>query len=427
MKIFIEPANEDWQKIIQRPVLDTTYLRDRVESILNDVKFNGDEALRRYTHQFDGVEILNIRVTEEEFENAETIPADLKSAIKQAAKNIYRFHKKQLVKPQVIETMPGVKCWRKSVAIEKVGLYIPGGTAPLFSSVLMLAIPAKIAGCPEIVICTPPNKDGKIHPAILFAAKLCGVSELYKVGGAQAIAALAFGTESVRKVLKILGPGNQFVTAAKSMVQLSGTSIDMPAGPSEVCIYADESAQPSFVAADLLSQAEHGADSQVLLICTNEQTLQHVLIEIKNQQNGLTRNQVIIKALQNSRAVVLKNESDAISLINAYAPEHLILSCKNASKVADKIINAGSVFLGNFSPESVGDYASGTNHSLPTNGFATTYSGVSVDTFVKKITYQKLSKKGLKNIAHTVQVMAHAERLDAHANAVAVRLQGIIK
>jgi histidinol dehydrogenase len=351
------------------------------------------------------------------------ISDELKAAIRQARDNISRFHQEQVKEESRIETMPGVECWRKSVGIDKVGLYIPGGTAPLFSTVLMLAIPAVIAGCKEIILCTPGNNKGEVHPAILYAANLVGISKIFKVGGAQAIAAMAYGTETIPSVYKIFGPGNQYVTAAKQLVQMQGIAIDMPAGPSEVCVWADETADPAFVAADLLSQAEHGPDSQVLLVSTQVVVVNKVIEEVSRQVHLLPRKNIAIKALENSKAVIVENFDTVIELINTYAPEHLILSCKDADEVAEKITNAGSVFIGHYSPESVGDYASGTNHTLPTNGFARAYSGVSVDSFVKKITYQKLSKEGLATISNTVVQMAEAEGLEAHANAVRVRMQ----
>jgi histidinol dehydrogenase len=349
----------------------------------------------------------------------------LKTAIQSAKVNIEIFHQAQLKKEEKIETMPGVWCWRKSVGIEKVGIYIPGGTAPLFSTVLMLGIPAKLAGCKEVILCTPPRKDGTVDPAILYAAGLVGIQQIYTIGGAQAIAAMAYGTATVPKVFKIFGPGNQYVTAAKQLVQQQGVAIDMPAGPSEVCVYADETAVPSFVAADLLSQAEHGADSQVLLIASNSNIVEQVQLELTQQLANLPRADFATKALGHSKAIVIASREDAIQLINAYAPEHLILSVDNALVVAEKIINAGSVFIGNYSPESVGDYASGTNHTLPTNGYAKAYSGVSVDSFVKKITFQQLTEMGLKNIAQTVIQMASGEQLEAHAQAVAIRVKDI--
>ncbi len=426
MKIYNNPAKENWQEIIQRPAMDTATLIGKVTPILAAVKANGDEALRSFSKQFDGVELSSLQVTAEEIAAASAMLSEaLKTAMQQAAKNIRTFHEAQLQPEQKIETMPGVRCWRKSVGVEKVGIYIPGGTAPLFSTVLMLAIPANIAGCKEIVLCTPPQKDGSIPPAILYAAQLTGITKIIKTGGAQAIAALAYGTESVPKVFKIFGPGNQYVTAAKQLVQQDGLAIDMPAGPSEVCVMADETAIPQFVAADLLSQAEHGPDSQVLLVASSGEVVQEVQLALEKQLALLPRKDFAAKALENSRAVVFENLDDAIELVNLYAAEHLIISMKDETAIADKIMNAGSIFLGNYSPESVGDYASGTNHTLPTNGYAAMYSGVSVDSFVKKITLQQLTENGLKNISSTVIAMAKAEGLQAHANAVRVRLTSL--
>ncbi len=423
MNIIINPSRSEWPDIIKRPVMDTQVIYKKVTQVMQEVQRNGDAALRKYTQQFDGVEISDLLVTDAEMENALAMaPDELKTAIQQAAGNIRTFHAKQIIHVEKTETMPGVVCWRKSVGIEKVGLYIPGGTAPLFSTVLMLGIPAQLAGCKEVILCTPPQKDGSIHPAVLYAAYTTGITKIIKSGGAQAIAAMAFGTESVPRVYKIFGPGNQYVTAAKQYVQQSGIAIDMPAGPSEVCVLADDSCVPAYVAADLLSQAEHGPDSQVLLVTTNESLAKQINIEMSKQLKLLPRRKTAEKALQKSCFVVMQNQDEVIALINEYAPEHLILSCRNDEAVAEKIINAGSVFLGNYSPESVGDYASGTNHTLPTNGFARTYSGVSVDSFVKKITLQKLTLDGLKNLYKTVTLMARAEGLEAHAKAVEVRM-----
>ncbi|MBN9295751.1 MAG: histidinol dehydrogenase [Filimonas sp.] len=422
MKLISYPERSVWKALLQRPTFDTAILQEKVKVVLEDVKENGDAALRKYTQQFDGVFLDSFAVTAQEFAEAvASLSDDLKQAIQQAVANIETFHQKQVSQPEIIETMPGVSCWRKSVGIEKVGLYIPGGTAPLFSTILMLGIPARIAGCKEIILCSPPNKEGKLHPAILFAAQLVGVTRLYKLGGVQAIGAMAYGTETVPQVYKIFGPGNQYVTCAKQLVQQQGIAIDMPAGPSEVCVMADETAEPAFVAADLLSQAEHGADSQVLLVSTQQNVIEQVQQELDKQLAALPRKDMAVKALENSKAIVLKTIEDAIDLVNEYAAEHLIISCKEDEAIAAKIINAGSIFLGNYSPESVGDYASGTNHTLPTNGFAKAYSGVSVDSFVKKITYQKLTQEGLQQIAQTVELMATAEGLDAHKNAVTVR------
>jgi histidinol dehydrogenase len=424
MNIYQNHPREEWQQIVQRPVFDTSTLRQRVRTVLNGVKKNGDKAIKRYTKQFDGIALNHFFVTVKEMAEAVALlPGDLKNAIQQAAENIRSFHEKQMLQHEVVETMQGIKCWRKSVAIEKVGLYIPGGTAPLFSTILMLGIPAQIAGCKEIILCSPPDKKGKLHPAILFAAQLVGVTRIFKIGGVQAIAAMAYGTATVTKVYKIFGPGNQYVTFAKQLIQQDGIAIDMPAGPSEVCVLADETANPVFVAADLLSQAEHGTDSQVILISTSLQTIEAVIEEIKEQLNKLRRKRIAIKALENSKAVLFKDMDDAIELVNEYAPEHLIISCKDEEAVAERIINAGSIFLGHYSPERVGDYASGTNHTLPTNGFAKIYSGVSIDSFVKKITYQRLTQEGLQNISDIVILMAEAEGLQAHAEAVRVRMK----
>jgi len=423
MKVIKSPKKEVWPKLLQRPVMDQLSLEKKVRKVLQKVKDGGDKALKKFTKDFDGARIRKIMVSEKEIIDATgKVAAELKEAIKLAANNIAAFHSSQLGEEQVIETMPGIKCWRRSVPIEKVGLYIPGGTAPLFSTVLMLGIPAKLAGCKEIILCSPPQKDGTIHPVILFAAQTVGISKIYKSGGAQAIAAMAFGTETVPKVFKIFGPGNQYVTCAKQLVQSEGVAIDMPAGPSEVCVLADEFANPIFIAADLLSQAEHGADSQVLLVTTSQKLASEVKTEIENQLRDLPRQSIASKALENSRSIIVKTKEDAIDLVNEYAAEHLIIACEDDEAIAEKIVNAGSVFLGNYSPESAGDYASGTNHALPTNAFAKSYSGVSVDSFVKKITWQKLTKEGLIQIADAVQTMAKAEGLDAHANAVAIRL-----
>jgi histidinol dehydrogenase len=426
MKIYLNPAIKEWESIIARPVLDTTLLQDRVKAILQDVKLNGDEAVKKYTLQFDAVEVQEPGISVKEFNKASrSLSPSLKKAIKTAAANINRFHKKQLQQPKIVETMPGIKCWRRSVGIEKVGLYIPGGTAPLFSTVLMLGIPAAIAGCKEIIVCTPPSsaaKESEVHPAILFAAQVVGITKIFKVGGVQAIAAMAYGTATIPAVYKIFGPGNQYVNCAKQLVQLDGLAIDMPAGPSEVCVLADESCDPAFVAADLLSQAEHGADSQVLLVSNGEELVEKILKEIEKQLSELPRRDIIEQALKNSSAIVLTNMNEAVNLVNAYAPEHLIIACNNAEAVGEQIINAGSVFIGNYSPESAGDYASGTNHTLPTNGFARSYSGVSVDSFVKKISFQQITKGGLENIAEAVKEMASAEGLEAHRNAVEIRL-----
>lgn len=424
IKVIKHPNKEDWQEIVKRPVFENASLEKAVKKILEKVKDKGDKAVRKYTKEFDGVKLKKLTVSEKEINAAENLLSqELKDAILQAKLNIEKFHRSQIEEPRVIETMSGINCWRRSVGIEKVGIYIPGGSAPLFSTVLMLAIPATIAGCKEIILCTPPAKEGSVNPAILYAANLCGVTKIFKVGGVQAIAALAYGTESISKVFKIFGPGNQYVTAAKQLVQKEGVAIDMPAGPSEVLVIADETAVPEFVAADLLSQAEHGTDSQVILLTTSELIVEKVQQCLIEQLKNLPRKEIAEKALTNSRIILLNSITEAIDLSNLYAPEHLILSCKNAEELTGKIISAGSVFLGNYSPESVGDYASGTNHTLPTNGYAAMYSGVSIDSFVKKITFQQLSKEGLTNIGDTVMQMADAEGLDAHKNAVAIRLK----
>jgi len=423
MKVIINPPQKDWKKILQRPALDNRSLEEKASTILSDIKSGGDEAIKKYTIQFDGVEVNQPEVTDVEISEAiAQISPELKVAIQTAADNIRIFHLPQLQAPEIIETMPGVQCWRKSVAIEKVGLYIPGGTAPLFSTILMLGIPAAIAGCKEVILCSPPDKNGKLNPAILYSAQLAGITKIFKVGGVQAIGAMAYGTLTVPQVYKIFGPGNQYVTCAKQLIQKDGVAIDLPAGPSEVAVYADETANPSFVAADLLSQAEHGSDSQVMLVCNNEFDVESLMNEIGQQLSNLPRKQLAIRALENSKIIVIDDEELTISLLNEYAAEHLILSCANAEQIAEKIVNAGSIFLGNYSPESVGDYASGTNHTLPTNGYAKAYSGVSVDSFVKKITFQRLTEEGLKNIGRSVELMAQAEGLEAHRNAVSIRL-----
>jgi histidinol dehydrogenase len=424
MQVIKKPDKKDRKVLLQRPYVDNRAVLDSVQQILNAVKQHGDEAVRSFTKKFDGVESEIFLVTEEEIKQAsDNLSANLKKAITQAQSNIEKFHRMQLSTADIIETMPGVQCWRKNVGIEKVGLYVPGGTAPLFSTVLMLAIPAKLAGCKEIILCTPCNKEGQVYPAVLFSAQLVGIDKIYKIGGAQAIAAMAYGTETVTPVYKIFGPGNQYVTVAKQLVQMQGVSIDMPAGPSEVCVMADETANASFVAADLLSQAEHGVDSQVLLVSNDAEVVDKIQTEIKKQLEQLPRKDIAEKALSNSKAIIIGNIDEAIELVNEYAAEHLIISWEGADEIAERITNAGSVFIGNYSPESVGDYASGTNHTLPTNGFAKMYSGVSIDSYVKKITYQKLSNEGLGAIADTVIAMAEAEGLDAHANAVKVRMK----
>ncbi|MEM8524507.1 MAG: histidinol dehydrogenase [Bacteroidota bacterium] len=423
MKIYSYASNADWETILKRPALDSSKLESVVSEVLMRVKKEGDAALRDYTARFDGVELHHLQATENEIGAAEKVVSqELQTAIQTAYQNIKKFHEQQQTTPQIVETMPGIQCWRKNVGIEKVGLYIPGGTAPLFSTILMLGVPAKIAGCQEIVLCTPPQKDGSIHPAILYTANLVGITKIFKIGGSQAIAAMAYGTESVPNVYKIFGPGNQYVTAAKQLVNKEGIAIDMPAGPSEVLVCADESAEAAFVAADLLSQAEHGVDSQVILVAFSEEFVTKVQTEIQMQLQNLPRKTMAEKALENSVAVIVENRNQALDLINFYAPEHLILAVEDVNNFSEGIINAGSVFMGNYTPESVGDYASGTNHTLPTNGFAKAYSGVSLDSFVKKITFQQLTKEGLENIASSVEKMAAEEQLEAHRKAVAIRL-----
>lgn len=422
MKRIIHPARNTWKTLLQRPAIDNSALQEKVSGVMNEVKRNGDQALKQFTLQFDGVTIEEVLVSDGEINHAiALVPDALKQAIRQAAENLRLFHQKQVAAVEIVETMPGVQCWRKSVGIEKVGLYIPGGTAPLFSTILMLGIPAAIAGCKEVILCSPPDKQGKLNPAILYAAQLVGIRRIYKAGGVQAIAAMAYGTETIPQVYKIFGPGNQFVTCAKQLVQQEGIAIDMPAGPSEVCVMADAGANPVFVAADLLSQAEHGTDSQVLLVVTDETILPAIDAALEKQLLLLPRKDIAAKALENSMAIVVNGMEEAIDLVNEYAAEHLIIACEQEASIAEKIINAGSVFLGNYSPESAGDYASGTNHTLPTNGFAKAYSGVSLDSFVKKITYQKLTQDGIRNLGKTVTLMAEAEGLQAHANAVYVR------
>lgn len=424
MKLLVNPEKEELNQALKRPVKKLKNIKKIIKPILKNVKAKGDYALKKYNLEYDHVVVENLTVEKQEFEAAvNTVSEELKQAINLAKQNIEKFHRAQEQQPLEIETMPGIICKRKSVPIEKVGLYIPGGSAPLFSTVLMLAIPAKIAGCKELVLCTPPNKNGKIHPAILYSAKIVGIDKVIKVGGAQAIAALAYGTESVPKVYKIFGPGNQYVTAAKQIVAEKGIAIDLPAGPSEVAVFADKTANPEFVATDLLSQAEHGADSQVILVTTDESVANAVNLMVEKHLKDLPRRKVAETALQYSVFIVVKSEKIAIKVLNKYAAEHLILSVKNAEEVADKIYNAGSIFLGNYSPESVGDYASGTNHTLPTNKAALAYSGVSLDSFVKKITYQNLTEEGIKNIGKAVEEMADAEGLIAHKRAVSVRLK----
>ena len=418
------PKREEWPELLKRPENDITELFDTARTVLDDVKKNGDRAVKRFTKMFDGVELEELEVSREEIAAAvDSVPEDLKKAIRSAKNNIESFHAIQKEDERVFETMPGVLCRQKSIPIEKIGLYIPGGSAPLFSTVLMLAVPAKIAGCSEIILCTPPSSDGSIDPAILYTADLVGVTRIFKAGGIQGIGAMAYGTETVPKVFKIFGPGNQFVTAAKQLVSLKDVAIDMPAGPSEVLVMADDSAVPEFIAADLLSQAEHGPDSQVIFITGQEQLIEKVQKAVVEQLKELPRRQIAEKALNNSRLILLNDVDEMVELTNMYAPEHLIISMKDDESIAQKIVNAGSVFLGNYTPESAGDYASGTNHTLPTNGYAKAYSGVNMDSFVKKITYQKISKEGLEKLGPVIETMAAAEHLDAHKNAVALRLK----
>ncbi|UEG49779.1 histidinol dehydrogenase [Ferruginibacter lapsinanis] len=425
-RVYIEPKRSEWNQILQRPAFDSSSLEATVGNILNDVKQNGDVAVKKYAAQFDGVELNELKVTEAEIAEAVLLVDEkLKQAIQQAKKNIEAFHTIQKETIQKVETTPGVVCWRKSIAIQKVGLYIPGGSAPLFSTLLMLGIPAVLAGSKEIVVCTPSGKDGKVNPVILYTAQLIGLKNIYKIGGVQAIGAMAYGTATVPQVYKIFGPGNQYVTCAKQLVNKAGIAIDMPAGPSEVAVYADETSNAAFIAADLLSQAEHGADSQVVLVASSEFLVKAVQAEVEKQLKELPRKDIAIKALQHSRYIVVKNVDDAFELLNEYAAEHLIIASDNALALAEKVTNAGSVFIGHYSPESVGDYASGTNHTLPTNGYAKAYSGVSLDSFFKKVTFQQLTKEGINNIGNTVEIMAAAEGLDAHKNAVTVRLDSL--
>ena len=428
MNIIKYPKQEEWAEICQRPHLDITQLQATVNTVLSDVRTRGDEAVKEYEERFDHAVLTSLAVTEAEIDEAERLVSEeLKAAIVLAHENIHQFHAAQKFEGHKIQTREGVTCWQKSVAIEKVGLYIPGGTAPLFSTVLMLATPAKIAGCREIVLCTPPNREGKVNPAILVAARVAGVSKIFKAGGVQAIGAMAYGTQSVPKVFKIFGPGNQYVMAAKQQVSLGEVAIDMPAGPSEVCVLADETANPAFVAADLLSQAEHGIDSQVLLISTSEEMIQKVQAEVEHQLNLLPRKEIAQKALENSRMVLVASADEMMALSNAYAPEHLIIQTKNYDEMAAQVINAGSVFLGQYACESAGDYASGTNHTLPTHGYATAYSGVNLDSYCRKITFQHLTEEGVRQIGRAVELMAGAEQLDAHKNAMSVRLNAIEK
>lgn len=422
MQIIRNPKRSEWAGMLERPHIDVSALRETVLGVLNDVREGGDEAVKKYEKKFDKVELESLAVSEEEMAEAESLVSDeLKNALNEACENIKRFHASQKAVCPRVETSSGVTCWQKAVPIDKVGLYIPGGTAPLFSTVLMLAVPACIAGCAEIVLCSPPGKDGKLNPAILVAAKVAGVNKIYKIGGVQAIGAMAYGTESVPKVYKIFGPGNQYVMAAKQEVSLHDVAIDMPAGPSEVEVVADDTANPAFVAADLLSQAEHGVDSQVVMVTCSESLLAKVAEEVEKQLAELPRKEIASKALENSKMILVENMDEAVVLTNEYAPEHLILAVENYMDVAERIRNAGSVFLGNYSCESAGDYASGTNHTLPTSGYAKAYSGVNLDSFMRKITFQELTADGVRNLGPTVEIMAHCESLDAHCNAMRIR------
>ena len=426
MNIIRYPEKSEWQKIVERPHLDVSQLNETVASVLADVKQRGDEAVKGYELKFDHVDLPSLEVTKDEIAEAEKlVTKELKEAIQLAHANIKTFHESQRFRSKKVETLPGVTCWQKSVPIEKVGLYIPGGTAPLFSTVLMLATPAKIAGCKEIVLCTPPNREGKVNPAILVAAQIAGVSKIFKAGGVQAIGAMAYGTETVPKVYKIFGPGNQYVMAAKQQVSIHDVGIDMPAGPSEVCVIADDTANAEFVAADLLSQAEHGADSQVFLITTSNKFIDEVQKELGKQLESLPRKEIAQKALENSMIVLVTDMHEAIELSNTYAPEHLVIQTENYEDVAVKVVNAGSVFLGKYACESAGDYASGTNHTLPTHGYATTYNGVNLDSYCRKVTFQHLTEEGVRQIGHAVELMAEAEQLDAHKNAMSVRIRSI--
>jgi len=426
MRNIIYPKKETWAKILKRPTQTVKEIETTVNQVFEDVQKNGDTAIKKYTKKFDKVAVKSLKVTQEEISIAvEAVSSELKQAIQQAAANIEKFHRAQKTKKVYQETTPGVVCWQEKRPIEKVGLYIPGGTAPLLSTVLMLAIPAKIAGCQEIILCSPPNFEGKIANEILYTANLCGVTNIFKVGGIQAISGLTFGTETIPKVYKIFGPGNQFVTVAKQLATKYGVAIDMPAGPSELLVMADDSANASFVASDLLSQAEHGADSQVILVSTSEKLIEDVSKEVEKQLKELPRIEIATKAIQNSKSILVKNFKEALALINEYAPEHFIVCTNNNDFFIDGIINAGSVFIGNYTPESAGDYASGTNHTLPTNGYSKSYSGVNLDSFTKSITFQEISKKGIQNIGKSIELMALAEGLQAHKNAVSIRLKEI--
>ena len=426
MNIIKYPARSEWASIVERPHLDVTELNQTVANVLADIKARGDEAVKGYELKFDHIDLDTLAVSEKELEEAESlISDDLRQALELAHENIKKFHESQRFRSKKVETQPGVVCWQKSVAIEKVGLYIPGGTAPLFSTVLMLATPAKIAGCREIVLCTPPDRQGNVNPAILVAARIAGVSKIFKIGGVQAIGAMAYGTESVPKVYKIFGPGNQYVMAAKQQVSLHDVAIDMPAGPSEVCVIADEMANPEFVAADLLSQAEHGVDSQVLLITTSHKLIDDVQQEVSRQLDRLPRKEMAQRSLENSRIILVRDKKEAIDLSNVYAPEHLVIQTKDYEEMGERVVNAGSVFLGRYACESAGDYASGTNHTLPTHGYATAYNGVNLDSYCRKVTFQHLTEEGIRSIGRAVELMAEAEQLDAHKNAMTVRIKSL--
>lgn len=424
MQYIKYPAKSEWSSILSRPTMDNSNLTKTVLDVLDNIRRRGDEAVKEYELKFDKVQLASLQVSEAEMEEAEgTVSDDLKNAILLAKENITKFHAAQDHALPCVETMPGVKCWQKAVAIERVGLYIPGGTAPLFSTVLMLAIPAKIAGCKEITLCTPPNREGKVHPAVLFAAKAAGVGRIFKIGGVQAIGAMAYGTESVPKVYKIFGPGNQYVTTAKQLVSLRDAAIDMPAGPSEVEVVADETANPAFVASDLLSQAEHGVDSQAILVTTDERLAEKTIAEVERQLALLPRKEIAEKSVEHSKVILVKDMDEVVEMSNEYAPEHLIISTKNYQEIAERIVNAGSLFLGHYTPESAGDYASGTNHTLPTNGYAKAYNGVNLDSFRKKITFQEISQEGLRRIGNAIETMAENEELFAHKNAVTLRMK----
>ena len=426
MKTVVYPDPKGWKTLCQRPGIAKPALEETVRNILNTVRSEGDQAIFRYSKEFDGVAPHTLLVSENEIdESIDQIPEELKSAIGVAKENITKFHAAQLMKEQVISTFPGVSCWRKNVPIEKAGLYIPGGSAPLFSTLLMLAIPATLAGCTEIIVCTPPGKDGKINPVILYTARLLGLKKIYKAGGAQAIAAMAYGTATIPQVYKIFGPGNQYVTKAKELVQMDGISIDMPAGPSEVLVIGDKAANPEFIASDLLSQAEHGPDSQVVMLTDDKELIETVKAEVKRQTGLLPRKNIVLKALENSKLILLSSLNECIEFSNIYAPEHLIINTSEPHALAEKVINAGSVFLGRFSCESAGDYATGTNHTLPTNGYAKSYSGVSTESFMKKISFQEVTAEGIQNLGPVIEIMAEAEQLDAHKSAVSVRIKNL--